>query len=127
MQLTRSLKYGLGLAVLIVASGLGNSASAQIVARHAYHVPPVVVYRAPVVAYSPVIPAPPAVVAYSPVAPVAVAPVAVAPAPVAAYRPVPVAVAPAPVVAVPAPVVVYRPRYFVPGQPIRNAFRAIIP
>ena len=75
-----------------------------------------------------------------------------APAPVVAYRPAPVvAYRPAPAVAYPAPVVTYRPAapvvtyrppavapvyaapvvvarpVYVPGQPVRNALRTILP
>lgn len=64
-----------------------------------YHPAPVTVYRpAPVVTYRP----------------------AVVPAPVAVYRP-------APVVAYPPVTVYYRPEIRVPGQPVRNVLRAIVP
>jgi hypothetical protein len=54
------------------------------------------------------------------------------PAPVAVYRPAPVAVySPAPVVAPVAtyrvPTVYYRPEIRVPGQPVRNLVRAVVP
>jgi len=89
-------------------------------------------YAVPTTVYSPVI-APAPVTVYSPVvapAPVTVyrpAPVTVyRPAPVTAYRPVTV-YRPAPVVAYPPATVYYRPEIRVPGQPVRNLLRAIVP
>jgi hypothetical protein len=70
-------------------------------------------YYAPVTAYSPVVTQTysPVVTTYSPV-------VATTYSPVVAYRPA--------VTSYYAPVVV-RPRYYVPGQPVRNFFRAVGP
>lgn len=100
-----------GLAVLIPSSWVCGQTFAP--------PPPVAVHRpvAPVaspprVVHRPVAPAvSPPVVVHRPVAP------AVSP-PVAVYQPVPV---------VPAAPVFVRPRVFVPGQPIRNVLRAIVP
>lgn len=87
-----------------------------------YYAPaaPVAVAPAPVVTYRPtIVSAPAPVIAYSPVAP-----------PVVAYSPVapaPVAVAPAPVVYTVGRPVVVSTKVYVPGQPIRNFFKAITP
>ena len=86
-----------------------------------YYAPaPVTVAPAPVVTYRPVAPAP--VIAYSPVAPT-VTYYGAAPAPVVAYSPV---------VGAPVIVPVGRPvtvstKVYVPGQPVRNFFKAITP
>ena len=79
--------------------------------------PPVVVQSAPVVtAYSPVVVAPPApaVITYRPVVPVV------------AYRPVVTSYGGPAYVPAGRPVVM-RTKVYVPGQPVRNLFRAIAP
>jgi hypothetical protein len=98
---------------------------APAVAQTTYYAPAasVAVAPAPVVAYRPVVvrgPAP--VVAYSPVASpiVAYSPVA---SPVVAYSPV----APMPVVYAAGRPVVVSTKVYVPGQPVRNFFKAITP
>lgn len=89
-----------------------------------YYAPaPVAVAPAPVVTYRPTVTYSPApVVAYSPVAPT-VTYYGAAPAPVVAYSPV---------VGAPVMVPVGRPvtvstKVYVPGQPVRNFFKAITP
>ena len=99
------------LAVLVVVALCGftvSTASAQVtvyspVVPAPVVAPPAFVYRPPVVV--------PPVVAYRPVVP----------APVVTYSPV----VPAPVYYGPRAVV--RTRFFVPGQPIRNYWRAVLP
>lgn len=99
------------------------------VAQTTYYAPaPVTVVPAPVYTYRPTIVRGP-VVAYSPVAPtVTYSPVA--PAPVVAYSPV--VAAPAYGVAAPVMVPAGRPvtvstKVYVPGQPVRNFFKAVTP
>ena len=99
--------------VLLVASasyGAWYVAPAPVATYYA----PLYGYPAPVYAYPapPVVPAPYAV--YSPV---------LAPRPYMTYAPV---VAPAPVLVGP-PAVVVRSKVFIPGRPVRNVVRAVLP
>jgi len=81
---------------------------------HSYHpVGPVVAYPAPVVVARPVVT----------VRPRGVYRVPLVVAPRVVYR-APVVVAPVPVYAAP---VVVRPKVYIPGQPVRNAIRAVTP
>jgi hypothetical protein len=116
----------LAVAVVVMVGVTSATADAQVVVHPRAHV-----------VYSPVVPAyPPVVVHHAPVA-MTVAPVVVtqyAPtvvnyvpaAPTVVYQPI-VTTVPAPVyVPVGRPVIV-RPKVYVPGQPVRNVFRAITP